>query len=243
MKSLISALFATAALGSVGFADPAQAVTVLDFTGNICGAAGNHACGNNDEIGQNYGDSAAIDVQYRSARASDGSTQESFLKYWTTQYGDLNGVAWGGLNSNDYYSEISFLPSLGYEVTITGFDAGCYQNAASCQSFPFEITELFVFSQATNLSAPAFGSMSTSGSATPPNGGHQTLTFTLPYSSAGYVLRWGPDGYNAGLDNIRFDVRLVSTSVPEPATWGLMMLGFGAVGGAMRARRRRAALA
>ncbi len=33
-----------------------------------------------------------------------------------------------------------------------------------------------------------------------------------------------------------------STGVPEPATWGLMILGFGAVGGAMR-RRRTATLA
>ncbi|MBN8846508.1 MULTISPECIES: FxDxF family PEP-CTERM protein [unclassified Sphingomonas] len=29
--------------------------------------------------------------------------------------------------------------------------------------------------------------------------------------------------------------------VPEPATWGLMILGFGAVGGAMRYRQRKAA--
>jgi hypothetical protein len=29
-------------------------------------------------------------------------------------------------------------------------------------------------------------------------------------------------------------------AVPEPATWGLMILGFGAVGGAIRARRRPA---
>ena len=28
-------------------------------------------------------------------------------------------------------------------------------------------------------------------------------------------------------------------SVPEPATWGLLTLGFGALGAAMRSRRRR----
>lgn len=32
-----------------------------------------------------------------------------------------------------------------------------------------------------------------------------------------------------------------SAGVPEPATWGLMILGFGAVGGAMRRRRSAAA--
>lgn len=33
---------------------------------------------------------------------------------------------------------------------------------------------------------------------------------------------------------------LASAAVPEPAAWGLMILGFGAVGGAMRANRRKA---
>lgn len=31
---------------------------------------------------------------------------------------------------------------------------------------------------------------------------------------------------------------ILSGAIPEPATWGLMILGFGAVGGAMRARRK-----
>ena len=34
-----------------------------------------------------------------------------------------------------------------------------------------------------------------------------------------------------------------SGAVPEPATWAMMVLGFGAVGGALRSRRRTAALA
>jgi PEP-CTERM motif len=36
------------------------------------------------------------------------------------------------------------------------------------------------------------------------------------------------------------DVSLLS-GVPEPATWGLMLLGFGGLGGAAYVRRRRAA--
>lgn len=33
-----------------------------------------------------------------------------------------------------------------------------------------------------------------------------------------------------------------SVAVPEPATWGMMILGFGAIGGAMRSSRRKTAL-
>ncbi|MBS0478213.1 MAG: PEPxxWA-CTERM sorting domain-containing protein [Proteobacteria bacterium] len=35
----------------------------------------------------------------------------------------------------------------------------------------------------------------------------------------------------------------LTPSVPEPATWGMLVLGFGAVGGALRYRRRAGALA
>jgi hypothetical protein len=31
----------------------------------------------------------------------------------------------------------------------------------------------------------------------------------------------------------------VASGVPEPATWTLMLAGFGSLGGALRARRRR----
>ncbi|MBP6878112.1 MAG: PEPxxWA-CTERM sorting domain-containing protein [Phenylobacterium sp.] len=53
----------------------------------------------------------------------------------------------------------------------------------------------------------------------------------------GLILRWGPDGYDVGLDNVRFDVRPASSAVPEPGTWAMMILGTGCVGAALRRRR------
>ena len=35
----------------------------------------------------------------------------------------------------------------------------------------------------------------------------------------------------------------LGAAVPEPATWGLMILGFGAIGGAMRVQRRKVVFA
>lgn len=40
-----------------------------------------------------------------------------------------------------------------------------------------------------------------------------------------------------GSANVTGRFTLVSAPVPEPATWAMMVLGFGAIGGAMRARR------
>jgi hypothetical protein len=55
----------------------------------------------------------------------------------------------------------------------------------------------------------------------------------------GVILRWGPDGYDVGVDNVRFEVRsLTPAAVPEPATWAMMILGFGATGWALRRRAR-----
>ena len=43
-------------------------------------------------------------------------------------------------------------------------------------------------------------------------------------------------GGNVGLSNLTFETMSVAGGVPEPATWAMMIAGFGAVGGAMRRR-------
>lgn len=44
-------------------------------------------------------------------------------------------------------------------------------------------------------------------------------------------------------DNVALDVTQISSAVPEPATWAMMIVGFGLAGGALRNRRRPFALA
>ncbi len=49
-----------------------------------------------------------------------------------------------------------------------------------------------------------------------------------------------PAGF--AIDSLRFGAAgqvVVPGAVPEPATWAMLLLGFGAIGGAMRARRRQ----
>jgi hypothetical protein len=48
---------------------------------------------------------------------------------------------------------------------------------------------------------------------------------------------------NIGIDSVRqVSVSALTAGVPEPATWGLMILGMGGVGAMMRTRRRQAVL-
>jgi PEP-CTERM motif len=44
-----------------------------------------------------------------------------------------------------------------------------------------------------------------------------------------------------GLDSIRVTLNEVTPGVPEPATWAMMLIGFGAVGYSMRRQRKGAA--
>jgi hypothetical protein len=60
-----------------------------------------------------------------------------------------------------------------------------------------------------------------------------------------YLLKVMSTGIDevAGQGNAKFSVELQGTAVPEPATWGVMLMGFGAIGAAMRGARRKQALA
>ena len=62
----------------------------------------------------------------------------------------------------------------------------------------------------------------------------QVFRFTATDTSANLTFSATEnDAYGPALDNVRF------AAVPEPATWALMILGFGAVGGSMRRRSAR----
>ncbi|MES2289629.1 MAG: PEPxxWA-CTERM sorting domain-containing protein [Pseudomonadota bacterium] len=65
---------------------------------------------------------------------------------------------------------------------------------------------------------------------------HGVIQFSGPITSIQFV-----DGTNENWHGIT--VGIDNSAVPEPATWAMMIGGFGAIGGAMRMRRRRTSLA
>ena len=48
----------------------------------------------------------------------------------------------------------------------------------------------------------------------------------------------GGEGFSLRPDSVTIALARVEGGVPEPATWAMMMIGFGAIGGAMRHRRQ-----
>lgn len=69
-------------------------------------------------------------------------------------------------------------------------------------------------------------------------GGDQSLGYTVTYTfapDAVKTIQFTSDG-----NSFEFDT-LAGIAVPEPATWALMIMGFGAAGAMLRGRRRKAA--
>jgi hypothetical protein len=75
----------------------------------------------------------------------------------------------------------------------------------------------------------------------------ETMNFTA--TSASQLLSFLAEGTPSGappftlLDGVSLQQRAITSpgSVPEPATWGMMIVGFGAVGSALRRRARKTA--
>ena len=210
-------------LGLAATASPAAAATtVLRFGDATCD--GGKACFDGAAIDANYGDGAGVDVGYRSVSTATNNTYQSYLKHWRAGYGDLSGVVYGGSTMTGERSEILLKALPGYQLSLLSFDFGTYlRNSATV---PISITTL--------------GGQSIFGdrlSTTP--GLHSNLAVNSDYFSDGILISWGPDGYNVGLDNIAFDARRIATgAVPEPATWAMLICGFGGVGSILRRRRR-----
>lgn len=204
-----------AMVAALGLGASAQATT-LTFAGNVCDTVGN-TCVNYDSILQSYGDVAGqLDVQYDSDINNPGVSP---FRYWVDQYSGLFDVAFGEVGAT---VEIYLQPLSGYQVTLLGFDIGSYPNSDG-------------LSQVTLLGGDGSAIFST---------GPTTIFGNAPTHFApgltrtdGFRIQFGPDAFDVGIDNINFEV----TPVPEPSTWAMMILGFGAAGSMIR--RRRVALA
>jgi hypothetical protein len=66
-------------------------------------------------------------------------------------------------------------------------------------------------------------------------------SLSLAFSGVARSVSFNSDGLQFAVDDLTF--RNVLSPVPEPASWGLMMLGVGAVGGQLRRRRTAPAFA
>jgi hypothetical protein len=212
---------AIGALAAAALAAAPAGATVLAFNTDACVGG----CTNGAFISQAYGDTAFVDVRY------DGDTTNAGfegMRWWSSGYSDLNGVAYVGLAfASPNPTAVWLIPIAGYQITLNSFDLGSWQSAA-------RTTQVTLRAGGDGSVLSSTGSFSTAGAA------HNHYTPGLTRTD-GFRIEFGPDNFNVGLDNIDFTVSEISAGIPEPSAWAILILGFGAAGTLLR-RRRMAAI-
>jgi hypothetical protein len=223
LKSLALGL-AAGMLAATGLASQASA-TVHTLTFDASDACAT-TCVNYSYLTQGYGSEPGLDIHYRSlSAAGNGPVITDDMHYWNLNYGDLVDVAWADGGDCCAVADITFTVHPGYSFQLLDMDTASWPNTD-------RTTDFRLYDLSYNL-------IGDTGQFTAPGNGHQIVTCSGCVTTTGYVLQFGPDAYNTGVDNIRFD--LTQTGAPEPAEWALMLVGFGALGAMTRLRRAVAA--
>lgn len=211
MRYALTAFAALAAASAIS-ATPAAA-DILTFDGGICSGSN---CSNFGVIDQSYGDTTGLDVIWAGNNGTNGG-----FSFWDNGYSNLTNVGFGYGSDG---VEIYLKPLAGYQITLVGFDIGSWlaDRTSSVRVLSGDLGTTF-----TNT-----GNFTVSGSTASHFGYNETRT-------DGFRIRFGPDNYNVGIDNIEFRVSEVGPGgpVPEPGAWALMITGFGAAGAMLRRRR------
>lgn len=245
--------YAAAAALSLAIFQPASAATIFDHNVYASGHAyisggsyGNIASGTftnaNGPTGTNLtkwtSSSDALGLSAASLSAQLAALDSTYTKSYGNWHGDviLNGT---GSGVNVFNITGSEWASLG-KLTFSGPGTGAIVNVSGTSLSRFVNLDfgnlavdqvIFNFYEATSVS---MGGMHVNGSILAPsalvtlNGGSVSGSVVADrFHSAGtHVGGIGFNGYNSPI-----------TAVPEPSTWAMLILGFGAVGAAMRRRR------
>lgn len=180
--------------------------------------------------GPGFLDQAAMDAAYPmgdytlTAFGGTQGVQSETLHYTTDAYAQntplLDGASFDALQG---------LKTSQHALTV-GFNA---QSASSSATAAFTFFTIFGSNEGC-----AFLSTSATSCAIDPADLAKGATYTYQVDFSDRV----ESSPNGTLDGVDFDVRTIgtfTTAVPEPATWGMMLLGFGALGAAVRMRRRQ----
>ena len=216
------------ALAAAAFAAVPANATTINFNSGSCSVANCVAPPSNIGMGlirQDFGDTPAVNVTYsgRAAPGNSGPTTSS-LNYWPNGYSNSDiGYVEDGDNSIGEVKFENLLP--GNIFTLNSVDIGGFGAARSLQLRIYDLNYSLIdtLNETTNPTA--------------------LKTIQLGYSSpTGLILQFGlgsggNGALNAGIQNI------IYSAVPEPASWAMLIAGFGLSGAAMRRRRVTAAVA
>jgi hypothetical protein len=211
-------------VSAVTLTPQAHATTsVLTFDGFACtgtdGGAVDRNCTSGGYIGGNYGSTAQLNVSYDVAADIPGLSDISLL------YGEAFSTSAKGAisfySSSDGISKIIFSPLAGFEVAFNSFKwVGGSATFASISGDILDSSNNSIFNYSDS--------------------GGSLITANTAYYSGPLTFRFFDGGGGLPLiDELTFDVRAsgIPGGVPEPASWALMIAGFGLTGSAMRKRK------
>lgn len=172
-------------------------------------------------VGANYGSSSILTVSYDASESSGSRTslQHTTDRFFQGSSGKAYSFPAGPAAEP---SKIIFTPTAGYEVSFRSFDWDKL-TATTSGSFFFEVRDA---SNALLFSA---------------NNSVLSYSPNTAYSTGPLTFLFGNGGVGSvAVDNVTVDVRAVAAgAVPEPASWAMMLFGFGALGTVLRRNRRQ----
>lgn len=236
---------AAAAAVALAVATPATASTTITFTGGSSATDGPDG-----NIRTGYG-SGGIQVQ-AAAFSYDGSTlEQAWLGAYSSGLGVTNNGEGNGTTNNNHTIDNSGQK----DFVLLIFNQAV--NIQSAVLTPFSLgsgpTDNDAWISYANFALP----FTTPGTQVPLNSalwaalngvdytvnGNTSSPYSVNFNSSGFYGNvWligaanpNPDSY---ADGFKLSSIKVNAAVPEPATWAMMLLGFGAIGLSVRARRR-----
>ncbi len=224
-----SLLASTTIAVALSIAAPASAAIVLDFS-NV---------GDSDTVDFNGIISSPTvsgltgDITYTLESISNGT--------WTFDY-TIQDTSNGTVSA-------SRISTFGFDVSPTlssdKVDSGATFGSVSSGNVPMVGNVDFCLTAGPNCAGGGGGGVSQGGSASGSFDLHFTNSPTTVELSDLYVRYQSINatGYSSGSSGIGDALSIVTGGVPEPASWALMILGFGGVGAVLRHRRRQAVLA
>lgn len=242
----------TLALSALAAVSPANAAQV------VFGMTGNTATTGSDGNSVSYnigGVRVRVSAWSLTAPNAGGSVYDSYLGAYSTGLGATSGDEDGSNNTHtvdnqNRYDFLLFQFDQAVDIVSATFTTYAVGGATKDSDFTYGYgTTNTAWNTQPNLNNMSYGSLSSL-----LNGGFTTVTGTSAggartvdsLSRSGNVWLIGAAFANAdgNIDAFKIsNVTVNTTAVPEPATWAMMIAGFGLVGGAMRRRRSQENLA